>query len=94
MSNQLAVNPLYLDTPDPAVILIPRRIKISNIEFLGYSVATDAVTLTDENGENLWDAVGSTNFNVQRSGHIGWVNGLIFASLTTGSTGYVKVYFE
>lgn len=93
MANQLATNPLFLDTPG-AAILIPRRIKINNIEFLGYAVATDEIHLTDENGNNVWDSVGSTNFNVQRSGHVGWVNGLIFASLTLGSTGYVKVYFD
>jgi len=94
MANQLAVNPLTLDTAASGVVLIPNRIKINNIEFLKYAVATDEVVLTDENGKNVWDSVGSTNFNVQRSGHIGWVNGLIFESKTPGSTGIVKVYFE
>lgn len=94
MANQLAVNPLTLDTPGSGVVLIKNRIKISNIEFLKYAVATDEAILTDENGKNVWDAVGSTNFNIQRSGHIGWVNGLIFESLTPGSTGIIKVYFE
>lgn len=92
--NQLAVNPLNLTTPGSGIVLIKDRIKINNIEFLKYSVATDEAVLTDQNGKNLWDAVGSTNFGIQRSGHIGWVNGLIFESLTPGSTGIVKVYFE
>jgi hypothetical protein len=94
MANQLAVNPLSLDTAAAGVVLIKDRIKINNIEFLKYSVATDEAILTDQNGKNVWDSVGSTNFNVQRSGHIGWVNGLIFQSLTMGSTGIIKVYFE
>ena len=94
MANQLAVNPLTLDTPGAGVVLIKDRIKINNIEFLKYAVATDEAILTDQNGKNLWDVVGSTNFGIQRSGHIGWVNGLVFQSLTPGSAGIIKVYFE
>lgn len=94
MANQLAVNPLTLDTPAAGVVLIPDRIKINNIEFLKYAVSTDEAILTDQNGKNVWDAVGATTFSIQRSGHIGWVNGLIFQSLTPGSTGIIKVYFE
>lgn len=91
MANQLASNPLTLDTPGT---IFTAHMKINNIEFVGYSVATDEIVLQDINGNNLWDARGSTSFNVTRSGHIGWVNGLKFVSITPGSTGVVKVYFE
>jgi hypothetical protein len=91
MANQLATNPMTLDTPG---VIVDYHIKINNIEFVNYAVATDAIVLRDRNGNNLWDATGSTNFNVVRSGHLGWCDGLTFVSITLGSTGVVKVYFE
>lgn len=91
MTNQLASNPLTLDTPGT---IFTAHMKINNIEFVKYATDTDEIVLQDINGNNLWDARGSTNFNVVRSGHIGWVNGLVFASITPGSVGVVKVYFE
>jgi len=94
MANQLAVNPLVFDTAAAGVVLIPNRIKINNIEFLKYAVASDEAIINDQNGKNVWDVTGATNFSVQRSGHIGWVNGLIFQSLTMGSTGIIKIFFE
>lgn len=91
MANQLKANPWTLDTVGKVADF---HMKINNIEFVNYAVATDAVVLQDRDGNNLWDATGSTNFNVVRSGHLGWVNGLKLASITPGSTGVVKVYFE
>ena len=91
MANQTASNPMTLDTPGT---IFTKHMRINNIEFVNYAVATDAIQLTDINDNNLWDATGSTNFNVVRSGHLGWVNGLKFKSITPGSTGVVKVYFE
>jgi len=91
MANQLAANPMTLDTPGT---IFNAYMKINNIEFVGYTADTDEVVLQNVDGKNLWDARGSTNFNVVRSGHIGWVKGLKFVSITPGSTGVVKVYFE
>jgi hypothetical protein len=91
VANQLASNPLTLDTPGK---IFTAHMKINNIEFVGYSVDTDAIVIQDILGNNLWDARGSVSFNVVRSGHIGWVNGLVFVSITPASTGLVKVYFE
>ena len=89
MANQLASNPMTLDTPG---VIFRKHMKINNIEFVNYTASTDSVVLQDINGNNLWDALGSTTNNVQRSGHLGWVNGMQLITLT--GPGVVKVYFE
>ncbi len=94
MANDLTGRVWTLDTPSATVPVYDHEVKINHIEFLGYTTATDAVVLQDRNGRDLWDSRGSTNFDVQSSHKIGWSDGLIFASLTGGSAGFVKVYID
>lgn len=88
-ANQVAENPMTLDTPGT---IFTKHMKINNIEFVNYTAVGDKVVLTNINGKNLWDATGTTTGAVVRSGHLGWVNGLILVSLT--GPGLIKVYFE
>jgi hypothetical protein len=89
MANLLAANPWTLDTP---ALIADYHVKINNIEFVNYTASTDKIVLQDRDGNNLWDATGTTSNAVVRSGHIGWVNGLRLVSIT--GPGLVKVYFE
>ena len=96
MADQLSANPWTLDLS----VAVPRtvwksKVHIHNIEFVGYSVATDSGVLQDQLGNNLWDFRGSTTFDIQRSGDLGIVNGVQLASVTNpASTGVIKIYFK
>lgn len=92
MANNITGRVWTLDTP--GTIWTGPPIKIVQIEFVGYTVVTDAIVLTDAIGRDLWEARGAADFSVVRSGKIGWSNGLILVSLTPGSNGVVKVYIE
>jgi hypothetical protein len=93
MTNQLKTNPWTLDTP-AATPITTVHIKINNIEFVLFTATTDTVVIQDRNGNNVWDANGSgtTGGIIVRSGHIGWIDGLILLTLT--GPGKVKVFFE
>jgi len=96
VADQLAANPWTLDLS----VAVPRivwksKVHIHNIEFVGYSTATDAGVLQDQLGNNLWDFRGATDFTIQRSGDLGIVNGVQLASVTNAaSTGVIKIYFK
>jgi hypothetical protein len=91
MANNLKANPWTLDTVGT---VWNSRVYIRNIEFVGYTVATDAIVLKDRLGNNVWDARGSTSFDTVRSGTLGWIDGLRLDSITGGSAGLVKVYIK
>lgn len=86
MANSITTNPWILDTTG-ATVLWPSRVKINNIEFAGYAVDTDNCLVQDKHGRTVWIGNGSSDLQTVRSGKIGWVDGLILNTLTSG-----KVY--
>lgn len=96
MADQLAANPWTIDTATSqlARTIWGTKVHITNIEFVGYAVATDVIQLTDVLGNNLWDCRGATDFSVVRSGDIGIVNGVRLAFATPATAGLIKVYFK
>lgn len=82
MANQLANNPWAIDTPGTNVIY-PYWIKSIQFEFI-YAASGDAVTVQDSLGNLVWQATGTSNSEVQRSGKVGPILGLKVPSLTAG----------
>lgn len=89
MTNQLATRPWKLDTASATAVYLT-KLKIAHLEFAGYTDASHKCELTDTNGNLVWSADGDTNLSNQRSGVIGWTDGLILNVLDSG---YVLVYF-
>lgn len=82
MSNQLSNNPWMIDTPGTAVIY-SMWIKSIQFEFI-YTAAGDNVTVQDSLGNLVWQATGTTNSEVQRSGKVGPILGLKVPTLSAG----------
>lgn len=95
MANQLATNPWELDTAASGTILFGGMIKLKSIVFKGYAVATDVAILHDRNGNVVAELHGHDDFSpVEAPSNDSWIHGLIFESLSPGSTGKVLVYFD
>lgn len=88
MANNISTRQWYLDTPlpfgSPGSILWKSNIAVLQIEFSGYSAATDTCVLKDRNGRTVWSATGATDMEPIRLGNIGWVNGLCLDTLGSG----------
>lgn len=83
MANVLTANPWVVDTAS-ATAVFSSEIKVRHMEFVAYAAATDKVIVTDKNGILVWQGDGNADLESERSGNIGWVNGLIVSTLTSG----------
>lgn len=80
MANDLSGRQWFFDTASASPVW-KSNIKIKQIEFLDYSVETDKCVITDQNGKLVWIGNGEVDLSTQRSGTIGWVNGLIVSRI-------------
>jgi hypothetical protein len=80
-----------LSTDTFPLTLVYYPCKVIQFEFQGYGAGTDEVTITDRNGVILWDTQGETDLSNERSGRVGWTNGLIVTQLTAGR---LLIYLE
>lgn len=92
MANHLAQNPMNVDTPSPNPLVVGAY-KIRHIEFVGFAASTDSAIVTNGNGRIITELLGATagGEGVIRSGNIGWVDGIIVPTLTSG---VVLIFFE
>jgi hypothetical protein len=92
---QLAANPWTVSSADVLPLTVHKNmVRIHNIEWEGYSNATDTFTITDINGNDVWSQTGATDGSTIRSGDLGNVNGLIVTAMTPASTGLLKFFFK
>jgi predicted transcriptional regulator len=91
MANVVTGRQWTLDTPNPAVEVYDHEVKVKFIEFANYINAGDAVIVKDRIGRVVWTGVGATDFSEVRSGDIGWVDGLVLDTLTSG---VCRVYIQ
>jgi len=73
-----------LSTDTLPLTLVEYPIKVVQFEFQGYGAGTDSVTVTDRNGVIVWQTTGESDLSNERSGRVGWCNGLIVTQLTSG----------
>jgi hypothetical protein len=83
MGNQLASNPLELDTA-AADVLLNFHVKIGVVQWYGYTDASHTAVLTDKNGNNIVVFKGVTDLPYQTEYIGGWYNGLICSTLGSG----------
>ncbi len=98
MANQWATRQWFLDTPySIASITGPHIAKsdvlIENIEYNGYTTATNPVVFVDKNNNIVWQCTGATDLSTIRSGKIGWSDGLFMITKGDG-TGVCQVYLK
>lgn len=91
MAAQLSANPWTVAAADAGTVNITGKVKIRHIEFVGYNAITDVCEVTNTNGLVIWDGHGAADFEVVRSGPIGWVTGV---KVPTISSGYVRIYVD
>jgi hypothetical protein len=89
MANDLSSRQWRLDTPTPftsgpAAILWVGSVFIKNIEFTGYTAQTAQCVVKDRTGRIVWSGTGSTTLAPIRTGEVGWVNGLVLDTLSSG----------
>lgn len=89
MANDLSSRQWRLDTPTPfsagpSSILWNGNVYVKNIEFTGYAAQTATCVLKDRTGRIVWSATGSTTLAPIRLGDVGWVNGLVLDTLSSG----------
>jgi len=61
------------------------NVKVGQFEWVGYTQATDVLTVTDTSGRLVWQADGKADLDTIRSGTVGWVRGgLILTAMTSG----------
>jgi hypothetical protein len=92
MANLLAQNPLVLDGSSLHVNLIKGQMKVKHFEFVQYAQGlTSIVSIANALGDLLWYSTGNTTGANERSGNIGWVQGL---QELTHTDGFLLVYFD
>jgi hypothetical protein len=64
-------------------------VKVEHIEFVGYTVDTDTCTVLDGADRKVWVGNGKSDLSAERSGKIGWVDGI---KVTVCSAGEVRIY--
>lgn len=88
MPNDLASRQWRLDTArpygQPGAILWTSNIFVKQIEFSGYGAQTDTCILKDRNGRTVWSATGSSTLAPIRLGDIGWIDGIVLDTLSSG----------
>lgn len=77
MANNLAVLPWYIDTTSSSV-LYNSKIKINQIEYVGYTTSGHSIEVQDQNGKTIAFLIGTaTPFpTVSTWEEVGWVDGL------------------
>jgi hypothetical protein len=92
VANQLAQNPMVIDTPSPTPI-VKGAYKLKHIEFVGFAASTDTCIVEKANGTVITEMVGASagGDGVVRTGNIGWVDGIIVPTLTSG---LCLIFFE
>lgn len=90
MANLLQQNPWNLDTPGPGIVWAGAA-KLRHIEFSGYAGATDVCIVTNRYGHIIAQLTASADLQEVRTSNIGWVDGLIIPTLTSG---ICLVFFE
>ena len=91
MANKMTDNPWTLDTASSGVVINKNYIKVRHFEFVDYAVDADTAVLKNQLGDVVWKANGASDLRPIVSGHIGWINGLIYDSATAG---IVRIYIE
>lgn len=92
MANLLAQNPMVLDGSSLSVVLLKTQLKIKHFEFVEYANGTaSVVTIANQFGDLLWSCSGNSTGDNQRSGNIGWVQGL---QEIVHTDGFLLVYFD
>lgn len=91
MANKMTDNPWTLDTASAGVVINKNYIKVRHFEFVDYAADGDTAVLKNQLGDVVWKANGASDFRPVVSTNIGWINGLIFDSVTAG---IVRVYIE
>lgn len=100
MTAQLINNPWTFNPGDPsAAIVALMRMKIVQVEYVGYTSASDTVEIQNQLGQIVWAGDGKTDLDTVRSGRIGWINGLLVPVLTSQGltnipSGQLLIYFE
>jgi hypothetical protein len=88
MANDIATRQWRLDTPrvfgTPGSIIWDSNVYIKNIEFTGYASQGNQCIVKDRNGRIIWSATGSTTLAPIRLGDIGWADGLVLDTLSSG----------
>ena len=90
MANNLTANPWVVDTPS-ATPIFRTYAKLRHIEFTSYAVDADNCVVNDQNGVTVWVGNGNPALESERSGSIGWVNGVVVPTLTAGK---VLIYHD
>lgn len=90
MANNLTQNPMYIDTPS-AVPIILTAYKLKHIEFVGYANYSDKAIVTNLLGHTLAELTSAADLQEVRTGNIGWVDGIVVPTLTSGA---VLIFFE
>jgi hypothetical protein len=90
MANILTANPWVVDTAS-ATPIFKTYAKLRHIEFNSYAVDADNCVVTDQNGVTIWVGNGNAALEAERSGNIGWVNGVIVPTLTAGK---ILIYID
>jgi hypothetical protein len=95
MANDLSTRQWRLDTPlafgNPGAVLWKGNCYIKQVEFSTYAAQGNPVILKDQTGRVVWSATGGADLSPVRLGDIGWVNGLVLDTLTSG---LVVVYIK
>ena len=89
MANDLSSRQWRLDTPvafgSPGAILWRGNIRCRQAVFSQYVTGgADQAILKDQNGKTVWSATGASDKSPVRIADIGWVNGLVLDTLTSG----------
>jgi len=91
MANNLAENPITIDTAS-ANVIINWNICVHHMEFVNYAAQTDNVVVQNMNGHNVWDAIGDTTLSpISQGSQVGWIHGLKVPTLTSG---LLKIYIK
>jgi hypothetical protein len=88
MANDVASRQWRLDTPvpfgQPGAAIWKANLFVENIDFSGYAAQADQCIVKDQTGRIVWSGTGSTTLAPVRTGRIGWVNGLVLDTLSSG----------
>ena len=85
MANNLAPNPMRVDTPGPGILCATNQ-WLKHIEFVGFAGSTDTCVVTDRYGNVITELSGASagGDGAVRTGTIGMVYGIIVPTLTSG----------
>lgn len=92
MANLFTANPFQMDGSSLNTVLLKTQLKIDHFEYVGYANgAASKVTLADRFGNIVWETTGDADGVQQRSGKVGWIQGL---QELVHTDGLVLVFYE